>query len=270
MTTKLKGKLFHEIISSALSNEFDSVSSTDVTLVSDDKIPFQAHKFILSACSPMMKDLMMDNPNSHPIIFLRGIKQEELRTILEFIYHGTVRISQDKMEEFLDTAKKFDLEHLSEALETVNSALNTEEKGSTEFKNAGIEHQKTNSTTNVDNTLRCTEESLSIRIELEEPSSFTIVGKVMQFKRQYKCNECEVVYNRSDTLFRHKKNKHEGVRYSCDQCVMSFCKMNSLRNHRKAIHEGIRYYCHICDSSYTQKNDLNRHIKSKHSSSTDL
>ena len=32
---------------------------TDVTLVSDDKNTFKAHKFVLSACSPVLRDLLV-------------------------------------------------------------------------------------------------------------------------------------------------------------------------------------------------------------------
>ena len=33
---------------------------TDVTLVSDDKIAFKAHKFLLGACSPVLRDLLIE------------------------------------------------------------------------------------------------------------------------------------------------------------------------------------------------------------------
>ena len=58
---------------------------SDLTLVSDDQIQLQAHKFVLSACSPVLKNLLLDNPHSHPLIYLRGVKQEEFQSILHFI-----------------------------------------------------------------------------------------------------------------------------------------------------------------------------------------
>ena len=43
---------------------------TDVTLTTETK-SFQAHKLILSACSPYFRTLFMANPCKHPIVFLK-------------------------------------------------------------------------------------------------------------------------------------------------------------------------------------------------------
>ena len=45
-------------LSFALSAAFTEKNFVDVTLISDDKIPFHAHKFVLSACSPVLKTLL--------------------------------------------------------------------------------------------------------------------------------------------------------------------------------------------------------------------
>ena len=61
---------------------------SDVTLVSDDMTEFQAHKFVLGACSPVLKNLLFTNPHPHPLLFLRGVRQQELETILQIMYLG--------------------------------------------------------------------------------------------------------------------------------------------------------------------------------------
>ena len=43
---------------------------TDVTLVSDDKNAFKAHKFVLSAWSPVLRDLLVKQIWPDPIIYL--------------------------------------------------------------------------------------------------------------------------------------------------------------------------------------------------------
>ena len=60
--------MMHEIM---MSEEF-----ADVTLITDDKKLFKAHRNILSACSPFLKNIFqMDSHNSnHPVIYLRGIE----------------------------------------------------------------------------------------------------------------------------------------------------------------------------------------------------
>ena len=60
---------------------------TDVTLISDDKLQFKAHKIVLSACSAVFKSIIDDVPQNS-VIYLRGIHHQEIKSILEFIYLG--------------------------------------------------------------------------------------------------------------------------------------------------------------------------------------
>ena len=90
----LKWKIFDTHISSSLNDLYPKGKFTDVTLVSDDQIQFEAHKFVLSACSPVVKNLLLNNPHSHPLIYLRGVMHQELKSILEFMYLGEVKIPQ--------------------------------------------------------------------------------------------------------------------------------------------------------------------------------
>ena len=59
---------------------------SDVTLVSDDQTQFKAHKFVLSACSPVFKKIIDNNPSQHPLIYLRGVQSYEVESILQFMY----------------------------------------------------------------------------------------------------------------------------------------------------------------------------------------
>merc|ERR1712129_356873 len=97
----LKLKYFHSIIVKSLSEKFTDIASADVTLVSDDQIPFQAHRFVISASSPVLKDLLLDNPSSHPLIYLRGVRQQELGSILQFMYYGEATVDKNRTNQFL-------------------------------------------------------------------------------------------------------------------------------------------------------------------------
>ena len=79
---------FHAYLASSLRDDFTSNKFADVTLVCDEQKQFQAHKFVLSSFSPILKNLLVTNPHPHPIIYLRGIRQQELESILQFMYLG--------------------------------------------------------------------------------------------------------------------------------------------------------------------------------------
>ena len=81
-------EFFSPNLSSSLSDGFKDHSFSDVTLVSDDKIPFFAHKYVLSASSPVFKTVLLNKSQSNPLIYLRGVIHQELESILQFIYLG--------------------------------------------------------------------------------------------------------------------------------------------------------------------------------------
>merc|ERR1712168_1352987 len=90
---------------------------TDVTLVSDDQVQTKAHKVVLSACSPVLKSLLVNNTHSHPLLYLRGIKQTELQAILKFMYFGETQIFEQRINDFVTVAKDLEVKEISEERE---------------------------------------------------------------------------------------------------------------------------------------------------------
>ena len=70
----------------------------------------RAHKVILSSCSIFFKDLLRSmnvvGSNVQPLIYLRGIRFEDLQSILDFMYFGEVNIEQEKLSTFLAVAEE--------------------------------------------------------------------------------------------------------------------------------------------------------------------
>ena len=78
----LKWNFYHNSVQSTLAGEARDNNFTDVTLVSDELISYQAHQFVLSACSPRFKDLLLKHPHQHPTIYLKGIRDRDLSAYL--------------------------------------------------------------------------------------------------------------------------------------------------------------------------------------------
>ena len=102
----LRWNFFSTHLTSSLSDVFTENTFSDVTLVSDDLVQFEALKCVLSASSPVMKTLLLNNPHSHPLIYLRGVKQQELESILQFIYLGEARFYEGNMDRFMEAVKE--------------------------------------------------------------------------------------------------------------------------------------------------------------------
>ena len=62
MANMIRSDHFTANISFNLSDVFSN-KFTDVTLVSDDKILFNAHRYVLGVCSPVLKNFLLNNPH---------------------------------------------------------------------------------------------------------------------------------------------------------------------------------------------------------------
>ena len=65
----------------------------DVTLACEDN-QVQAHKVILSACSPFFRNILRRNPHQHPLLHLKHVKYKELLSVINFI-NSFLNIAED-------------------------------------------------------------------------------------------------------------------------------------------------------------------------------
>ena len=56
---------------------------SDVTLVCEDGQQLKAHRIILASCSPLFMEIFRNTKHSHPLIYMRGVRSEDLEAILE-------------------------------------------------------------------------------------------------------------------------------------------------------------------------------------------
>jgi len=85
----------------------------DVTLACDDE-QIQAHKVILSACSPFFRTVLRRNPHAHPLLYLKGVKYSDLQSVLNFMYHGEVNVAQEELNSFLAVAEELRVKGLTQ------------------------------------------------------------------------------------------------------------------------------------------------------------
>ena len=117
----------------ALKEMLTSSGFADVTLVTDDKQEIRAHRNIISACSPVFKNILQfDSSNNNPIIYLRGIQYSEMESIMQFIYLGEARFYKERISEFLMVSKNLEIKGLSTDMEmnyqTSSNKENSEEE----------------------------------------------------------------------------------------------------------------------------------------------
>jgi len=104
---------FESNISFAFRELRDDKDFFDVTLACDDE-QIQAHKVILSACSPFFRNILRRNPHQHPLLYLKGVKYTDLQSVLNFMYHGEVNVAQEELNSFLAVAEDLRVKGLTQ------------------------------------------------------------------------------------------------------------------------------------------------------------
>merc|ERR1719341_2152237 len=103
---------FGNNISSAFGDLREDKEFTDVTLACEDGQQVEAHKVVLIASSPLFLNILKRNKHSHPLIYMRGVKSENLLAMVDFFYHGETNVFQENLDSFLALAEELQLKGL--------------------------------------------------------------------------------------------------------------------------------------------------------------
>ena len=110
----LKWNDFESNISHAFQDLREGKDFLDVTLACEDS-QIEAHKVILSACSKFFHSILKKNPHQHPLLYLKGVKFEDLQSILDFLYVGEVNVAQENLNSFLTVAEELQIKGLTQS-----------------------------------------------------------------------------------------------------------------------------------------------------------
>jgi len=258
----IKWKSFIGHIAKNLDEAFGEASFTDVTLISDEKNVFRAHKFVLSSCSPVLKDLLLNHPDADPIIYLGGVAHTELLKILQFMYLGKTNFPLHRLDYLYKTAMELKMQQLSD---TLFLKLSRGTNGGLEIKkedNIEITTEATNF--QVDTKKSVVENIVTSEDIVEYPIIRTPVKEEEENRKLHNCDECDATFTHRESVIRHKKYKHRGIRYSCTYCDYKAPTPGALKIHTESIHECMRYPCNSCEYQATTQSNLRQHQKSVH------
>ncbi|XP_067003531.2 protein bric-a-brac 1 isoform X3 [Anabrus simplex] len=108
----LRWNNFHNNLTTGFHSLLEEEDLVDVTLAADGQF-VQAHRIVLSVCSPYFKQLFKANPCKHPIVILKDVCHKELEAILQFMYQGEVNVRQEELATFLKTAEMLQIKGLT-------------------------------------------------------------------------------------------------------------------------------------------------------------
>ena len=252
---------FSEHTNELISELYSTGRFADITLVTDDQIQFKAHRFVLSACSSVFRNIL-DGDSNQTCIYLRGIGQHEIQSLLQFMYLGEATFKQERMAEFLNVAKDLDIKDIGQQ-QIDNGIFQVEEDksekvqdmASNEFVHEGS--VKKEKKVKIFSCSKCDYKatSLSSRQRHEMAVHENVV---------FPCKLCDFRTSRRDNLKTHVRSMHDGVKYACTSCEYKASRYTNLASHIKLIHKGIRITCAECSKNFKKQISLRNHMKKKH------
>ena len=81
----------------------------DVTLACEDGTQIETHKVILASSSPFFMDIFKRIKHPHPMIYMRGLKSDDLVAMVDFLYFKEANVKQEGLDAFLGLAEELKL-----------------------------------------------------------------------------------------------------------------------------------------------------------------
>ena len=237
---------FRDNVKVAFSNFREDKDFSDVTLACEDGQQIDAHKVILASSSPFFQNLLRRNKHPHPLVYMRGVKSDDLMAIVDFLYHGEANVSQDNVESFLAIAEELQLKGLKSQEQKEESFQG---KYKTEFAppahNLHPEIGQHNRSLALPNLMSGGIEELDIQVQsmMEKGSNVVPSGKDKNgketFRTAFVCKVCKKEGQMVNIRDHIEANHLEGISLPCSFCEKMFKSRNTVRLHMKACHKNI-------------------------------
>jgi len=297
---------FESNISSAFKELREDKDFFDVTLACDDD-QLQAHKVILSACSPFFKTVLRRNRHEHPLLYLKGVKYQELVAVLNFMYHGEVNVAQEELNSFLAIAEELKVKGLTQngSSSSKSSSSSAAPIPSPSFQRPAppptssnpqaSKRPRASPPSHIDLQIapvKC--EPVALPTNTPDPSDTVNPSMYMEeyagYEEGYDDNSEEVSYD--DSAIVHGAQNADGNKAVFEQIktfmgtafdeegkkvvVCKFCGHKSkyatnIRSHIEGKHtEGLVYKCLYCDYSVNTWQTVLQHMRRTHNCQTSL
>jgi len=265
----------------------------DVTLACDDQ-QLQAHKVILSACSPFFRTILKRNPHAHPLLYLKGVKYVDLVAVLNFMYHGEVNVAQEELNSFLAVAEELKVKGLTQNNPSSGSPRKepppapkrqvsdpvppppkrprppppedeeVQEVAMPSVKAEPQQYQQQGAEQVLAQVEEYGEEGY------EEDYGQYEEGYAMMAQAGAEGNKAGEISSPED-LYRYLAKLDQGG-FSCTLCMKYCANRRDGKNHLEAIHfpHQFAYNCSFCGKEHNSKNTLNVHITRHHKEERNL
>ena len=195
-------------------------------------------------------EILKKNKHSHPMIYMRGIKADELVVMIDFLYYGEANVKQESLDVFLGLAEELKLKGLTGSSsednieEGLRNKVTVPEKNVEERKHFVTPTPAIPKPSNIYNS-KANAESSSVALvsvaadQLDEQiksmmtmtENEVVIGGKM--RKAYACNVCGKE-GQAANIMTHIESNHieSNITHSCDICGKLSRSSNGLRLHK--------------------------------------
>ena len=217
-------------------------------------------KVVLLSSSPFFLNLLKRNKHPHPLVYMRGLKYENLLSMVDFFYRGEANVYQENLDTFLVMADELQLKGLNkreeEEVETTPKNVSNRQKS-----------QGFNTTNNPNATYE--EKTIQGKTAMSKNRFATLSPKTETAKALDNFStdlveldqEVKSMMTKSENII-NKKNERAKL---CKVCGKEG-QMYAITNHIEANHlTGISIPCNACDKNFHTRHALKMHNRTFHS-----
>ena len=253
----------------------------DVTLLCEDGVMIPANKFLMSCCSSFFKFVFKRTLQANVVIYLKGVKGNHMKSILDFIYYGQTNVNENQLSSFLQSANDLKIcglvetekrGHLSRYLKK-----NSEEVGLREPEAQPEPVGEDNILTNLEIKSEITNESPPPNLITDVDPLIDSDDKKMEpgKAKNYSSDISDIDVNKylDKVTYQQRLEKMEKrnfatqntwpCTFSCTICGKAFNYKHVLENHIET-HMDNSYPCEICQKHFKTRNSLKSHLSQRH------
>ena len=219
-----------------------------MTLACEDGQQVEAHKVILAASSPFFQKLLAKNKHPHPLIYMRGMKSDDLLAIVDFLYRGEANVFQENLDSFLAFAEELQLKGL----------MGKTDENVTDFE---VDEKPLPSTFSPANAAKIPKTAIKRQAPnriIQNPRENGTLAIPSNF------GDFDELEERVKSMMGKSQNKNANgnqLAYVCKVCGKEGEGTN-IKNHIEANHlEGLVIPCNLCNKSFRSRNSLKQHTR---------
>jgi len=250
---------FQENAALALKTLREDKEFADVTLACEDGQQVEAHKVILASSSPFFLNLLRRNRHPHPLIYMRGLKSEDLVAMLDFLYYGEANVYQENLDSFLAVAEELQLKGLmGSGAEREEEEVN---KPTTEKKPPKPVQQRTFTPKDV---ITPDISSFVAKVESSPPKEGTVAVTDYTFAADLQDLD-EKIKSMMEVGEKHiNSGRQKQISRICKVCGKEG-QMGDIQRHIESHHiTGVSHTCNICGKISRSRNALRKHKSKEH------